>query len=575
MSIHNKYIKYKTKYQNLKKMNNDQIPVHNKNSFIISNECEFNPNESSVPNCNIECLNNFQCITGPVSYYCFKNRNTTVHIFGDRHHCASDNFVCQGNQTYISDFLFNLFEQEKSKQFDFFVELPYSKRKNRQIGGDNALTNIENRFRMCLPSQPRYYDNIKCKNTFSNVRFHAADIRRFYMRHPSIKRSMFMETKSEEDETEIITMINTLVRKNKDSVTFDDIVHLQILTELLFGHIINIKKYSTDKKQILLILILDIACFLSGIDIEYYMDKLKKLPTEKLFEKKYFREEASKITYEHYNNLMNRYPDQKDTFSLGTHKFNNKSTNIDFINANERLKEYFIQAIIQVGDIYEIHKNCLLLLVLLTKFDESLFNGNILNIYSRQFSIDDILINISYYILDFYVTIFNFYVLHRTLKVIYLYESISADNNKNIIMYFGSNHSEDIAKYFMDNTNLSLMIVNGPSTDVPNILSVKYNKKLSTNDIRRIMIAYRNIKNRLSFGYLDLNQWVNGWDIYLNQEYQMIPLNERTDALNFYFDKNVFMQYYINSINKGNERIINDNERFLKIDSAEILKNII
>jgi len=160
-----KYLKYKTKYNNEKKMKGG------------SNEKNYESNISHIT--SDEHYNNFKNIFGPYELYILKNNtdNKTFFLFSDFHkHCEND---IMNDYIYFPDFLDKLFNKHSDYQFDFFTELGYYESKNiKQATTYNLINNINRKFRNCYADLT---DKKKCEEKYRNVRFHATDLRNHYL----------------------------------------------------------------------------------------------------------------------------------------------------------------------------------------------------------------------------------------------------------------------------------------------------------------------------------------------------------------------------------------------------------
>ena len=210
MEDYSKYLKYKTKYLQLKQNGgviSQIIDINNKQYSLEYNITNLSDEElkqiknvnklndmlflikfrklyckiveiSSVPN----IYYNINYFNDAISFYHYRINNKHILFFGDLHNNKGltncDPYEC----TSVSNFIKNLALELKNKRnIDVFVELPYNSRisyeqmakHNFCIGTGDGLDKICHAFRPCYS-----YDKTKCKESFGNkFRFHYFDAR--------------------------------------------------------------------------------------------------------------------------------------------------------------------------------------------------------------------------------------------------------------------------------------------------------------------------------------------------------------------------------------------------------------
>jgi hypothetical protein len=121
-------------------------------------------------------------INGPNNVIRLTNDDKVIHIFGDFHLNPNSQYECELNDKYdsidIDKLLFKFIKEEKTREFDFFIEEykyyfkpevvnPHRRRYIDQIRKlFKANINIEN-------------DKIITNKKYNNFRFHYSDIRDF------------------------------------------------------------------------------------------------------------------------------------------------------------------------------------------------------------------------------------------------------------------------------------------------------------------------------------------------------------------------------------------------------------
>lgn len=166
----------------------------NKSAYItIKNHFggSFNVDEQHYINHHYDNLNGIDLLAGPISHTIIVNTkyNKKIHLFGDRH-IYTNKFSCnnkatQTNSIYFPDYLEYYFGKEKEKILDLFIELPYQYDKTVPLMRAGMINNVYLRFKNCFEILT---DKSTCKTKYSNIRFHAMDIRK-YMSDMFIKES--------------------------------------------------------------------------------------------------------------------------------------------------------------------------------------------------------------------------------------------------------------------------------------------------------------------------------------------------------------------------------------------------
>ena len=166
-----KYKKYKQKYLN------------QRGGEYKLDENNYDPNM-------ITNIQNPKYIAGPVSIYHIRNEefDKNIYLIGDIH-ISTDTFKCASeinsleddsspsNTIYFPQYLKYLFEMEKTKVIDVFIEIHYLGNKIVPQMKEGMIENVRRQFEPCFR---KITDKVECNRLYPNVRFHVMDIR-YYM----------------------------------------------------------------------------------------------------------------------------------------------------------------------------------------------------------------------------------------------------------------------------------------------------------------------------------------------------------------------------------------------------------
>ena len=152
--FHNKYLKYKMKYLNLKNNLSDKS-----GGFNMDKLSEYTGTK----------------ISGPVSCTRYKISDgkyvKDIYLFGDQH-IMQKNF-CDEEFIEIQDYLDELFRNNKSKLIDFFIETPKELFRFGPDFDENAhyINKVKSKFKDCI------LDESLNSCPYNKIRFHKVDIR--------------------------------------------------------------------------------------------------------------------------------------------------------------------------------------------------------------------------------------------------------------------------------------------------------------------------------------------------------------------------------------------------------------
>jgi hypothetical protein len=255
MDYISEYNKYKKRYLKLKNSNKRKYLNHSGGYFDI-NELSYKENIFDEV-LDKDPIDEIKYIAGPVTMTILrgpKPSNKIIYLIGDVHKYTTAGFECvkkddslmgrvweyassyiwdpdedKNHTIYYPEYMLRLLKNNKDKQFDIFIELPYhhTKHGSRMVPG--MIENINKLFDFCF----RYlYNKEECIKNFPNARFHAMDIRKY-------SESLYSDGK---DNIKLLTSLIELLK----NIPKDDYELLTLISNI-YESILYIQKYMTKK----------------------------------------------------------------------------------------------------------------------------------------------------------------------------------------------------------------------------------------------------------------------------------------------------------------------------------------
>jgi hypothetical protein len=233
MDYSKKYIKYKSKYLNLK------------GGEFKLNEMEFSNIKPDVLRAQNLYVNDKKYIAGPISYSNIKYKNKTIYLFGDIH-TYTESYTCgpddENATIYLPNYLHDILSNT-NKVIDVFMESPY----NYEKIGIKSKTNSGLLYNMSHITYPCFYDiknKSECNKIYPHVRFQSIDIRDYYDKNylDNIKtEDEAIEILENYEEDDFMVKFNDMIGKNKNDL--DKILMLEHYLLSLDYWLMNYKTY--------------------------------------------------------------------------------------------------------------------------------------------------------------------------------------------------------------------------------------------------------------------------------------------------------------------------------------------